>query len=120
MLDIWTQAYLLSKYSYKMFTLYGIMRVGNGEKMRRRGLKRCPWCGSHASLIKEKLWQEHSYNGQITTHGYVGNYQYYILCDNEECWAVAPNGKIDDIYRSPEEAIRIAKETWQRRADDDD
>lgn len=120
MLDIWAQAYLLPRYSFKMLTLYGTMHVGNGEKkqMRRRGLKLCPWCGSHASLIQDKLWQEHSYNGQTITHGYVGNYEYYVCCDNNECWAVAPNGKIDDIYRSPEEAIRLAKEAWQRRAYD--
>ena len=85
----------------------------------RRGFKLCPWCGSHASLIKDKLWQEHSYNGQTITHGYVGNYEYYIRCDNDDCWAVAPNGRIDDIYRSSEEAIRMAKEAWQRRANNE-
>ena len=83
----------------------------------RRSLKPCPWCGSHPTLIKDRLWQEHNYNGQTVTHGYVGCYEYYYQCSNFDCLAVAPHGKIDTIYHTEEEAEKMAKEAWQTRAD---
>ena len=83
---------------------------------KRRSLLPCPWCQSVASLTQTPLWQEYEYNGRKETHGYTGNYEYYVQCSNIECLAIAPGGKIDDIYRAPEDAMRIAKEIWNRRA----
>lgn len=86
--------------------------------MKRRGLKLCPWCGSYPNLIEQRLWQETSYKGQIITHGYVGNYEYYYQCSNPECHAIAPYGKYDNIYQSAEEAKNKARKAWQTRADE--
>ena len=87
--------------------------------MKRRGLKPCPWCGSMPMLVEDKLWSEHSYNGRTITHGYVGAYNYYYMCSNEECEAIAPHGKYDSIYRSVDEAKLLAREAWDRRANNE-
>ena len=70
-------------------------------------------------LVEDKLWSEHSYNGRTITHGYVGAYNSYYMCSNEECEAIAPHGKYDSIYRSADEAKLLAREAWDRRADDE-
>ena len=75
-------------------------------------LKPCPWCGYPGSYIKEPAWHG--------SHGYVGNYFYYIQCSNKECRAVTPHGKEDDIYKSELEAREDAIKAWNRRADDSD
>ena len=87
---------------------------------RRRGLKPCPWCGNHPILIKDKLWTEHTYNGQTITHGYVGSYEYYYQCSNEECRAIAPYGKFNTIYMSADKAQLKAKNAWQTRMEDNE
>ena len=79
-------------------------------------LKRCPWCGSSAITIKEPLWTD--YSG--ITHGYKGNYRYYIQCSNELCEAVAPHGKFDDISKASEIAMRQAIDKWNSRERSDD
>ena len=86
--------------------------------MKRRGLKPCPWCGSVPIFVEDKLWSEHSYNGRVVTHGYVGAFEYYYKCSNAECGAIAPYGKIDTVYHSVEEAKQKAKNAWQQRAND--
>lgn len=87
--------------------------------MPNEELKLCPWCGNTPKLVIDKLWTEHSYNGHTITHGYVGSYNYYYQCSNEECNATAPYGKYDTIYCSAEEAQQSAKNAWQKRAGDD-
>lgn len=88
--------------------------------MKRQKIKPCPWCGSGPILKEDRLWSEHWYNGHNTTHGYVGAYDYYYQCSNNECNATAPDGKYDSVYRSAYEAKLLAREAWNRRADDDE
>lgn len=66
--------------------------------------KSCPWCGSAPISKAEPLL------------GYTGNYIYYIQCS--ECGAVAPRGKLTDIYMSEEKARELATKRWNHRADD--
>lgn len=70
-------------------------------------LKQCPWCGATGSYHKEPLWHG--------SHGYVGNYEYYIQCSNPFCGAIAPNGKVDDIYREEMIAREEAIIKWNTR-----
>lgn len=78
-----------------------------------KNIRPCPWCGSSAILSIEKLWE--TTNGH--TSGYVGNYCYYLKCCNPECGAIAPNGKIVDIYITPAEAEAKAIIRWNQRGD---
>ena len=82
--------------------------------MKRKGLKPCPWCGSGPILREEPLWHESPNGG---THGYVGAYEYYYQCSNEECNAIAPYGKFNTIYDTSDTAKLKAREAWQTRAD---
>ena len=70
-------------------------------------IKDCPWCGAPGSYHKEPAWHG--------SHGYVGNYFYYIECSNPDCRAKAPHGESEDIYRSEMEAREIAIKTWNTR-----
>lgn len=69
-------------------------------------IKKCPWCGSSASLVSIDL-------GGPRGTGYPGCYEYVVRCIS--CRAEAPNGRIDDIYRSSEQAKQQAIEEWNRR-----
>ena len=69
-------------------------------------IKKCPWCGSSASLVSIDL-------GGPRGTGYAGNFDYVVRCIS--CHAEAPNGRIDDIYRSSEQAQHQAIEVWNRR-----
>ena len=71
-------------------------------------VKKCPWCGSPGDWIIDSLDKG---NGR----GYPGCCLIYVRCTNSECRAIAPNGKIDDIYRTKQEAIKIAASKWNER-----
>ena len=79
-------------------------------------LKPCPWCGSSGLFIQEPLWQETSF----ATTGYYGSYCYYVKCCNPNCNAIAPNGKVVDVYIKSEEAQRRAIENWNIRGYNDE
>lgn len=71
-------------------------------------IKKCPWCGSQGHLTFDSLEKP---NGR----GYPGNYLFYIKCTNDLCGAIAPYGKVDDIYRSTQEAVDKAVKIWNAR-----
>lgn len=70
-------------------------------------IKPCPWCGSSGTLI------QYSLAGPRGT-GYPGCFEYFVRCIT--CHAVAPYGKEDDIYQSPEQARGKAIDAWNRRS----
>lgn len=70
-------------------------------------LEPCPFCGGPAQIFKEQLW----HNG----HGYYGNYDYFIGCQNINCKIQPITRKIDDIYRADKTAIRICINNWNTR-----
>ena len=72
-------------------------------------IKKCPWCKSKAKFHIDPLWSEPYHRG------YYGNFEYYVQCSSKICGAIAPHGKIDDIYRSPEEATELAIKIWNTR-----
>ena len=69
--------------------------------------KPCPWCGGSASFHIDSMEKPGG-------RGYPGNFVYYVKCDR--CGAVAPNGKLSDIYRAPETARRMAIDNWNKRS----
>lgn len=89
------------------------------DKRKRRGLKPCPWCGSVPILKEDPMWTVHTYQGHTVSHGYVGAYEYYYQCSNEECNAIAPYGKFNTIYDTSDTAKLKAREAWQTRADNE-
>ena len=71
-------------------------------------LEPCPFCGSGVFLEKIPLWHD--------SHGYYGNYEYVIQCPNTtECGCKLNYHGNDDIYRTPEEAIKMVIEQWNHR-----
>lgn len=75
-------------------------------------LKLCPWCGEQGFLEREPLWQVNSLKGYI---GYVGKYKHYVRCSNSKCGAIAPNGEINDLDCSYDEADHKAMVQWNIR-----
>lgn len=71
-------------------------------------LKPCPFCGSIPLLEKKPLWSEHG-------HGYYGCYEFDIHCPNIICGCRVNLFNNDSIYRSEEEAIKNAIDTWNER-----
>lgn len=70
-------------------------------------LQECPFCHEPGFLFKEELW-----NG---SHGYHGNYDYYVGCDNDKCYVRPKTKAIDDIYRDSELAIQESIKRWNNR-----
>ena len=70
--------------------------------------KSCPFCLSMPAMVKESL--DHG-NG----HGYPGNFTYSVQCTNQECHIQPRTHEYDDIYRSEEEAIKMAIHDWEDR-----
>lgn len=68
-------------------------------------LKPCPFCGNGVFIEKIPLWHG--------THGYHGNYDYVIKCNN--CGCKIAKSSCDDIYRKEEEAIKSIVEAWNTR-----
>ena len=70
--------------------------------------KECPFCHGEATIVKDKLW-----NG---SHGYIGNYEYYIACKNEDCFIKPKTKSRDDIYgKSEEECLNNVIRMWNKR-----
>lgn len=72
-----------------------------------RKLEDCPFCGKPGYLFKDPLWS--------SGHGYYGNYMYNVGCLNPKCNIKPKTYGIDDIYRSPGEAIDMAIRDWNER-----
>lgn len=70
-------------------------------------LKECPFCHEPGFLFKEELWSG--------SRGYHGNYEYYVACDNENCYVRPKTVSIDDIYRETETAKQEAIRRWNER-----
>lgn len=70
-------------------------------------LRKCPFCHKPAYLFKEELWHG--------SHGYYGNYIYYVGCNNDECNVKPKTIAIDDIYRDTGLAIQESVNRWNER-----
>lgn len=70
-------------------------------------LEKCPFCGKTGFAYRKPLW-----NG---SHGYHGNYEYFVGCLNLKCKIRPKTCGIDDIYRCPDEAIEMAVQDWNER-----
>ena len=70
-------------------------------------LVECPFCHKPGFLFRDPLWRD--------GHGYYGNYEYFVGCDNDEC-NVKPKTRVtNDIYGKKEEAIQEAIRKWNSR-----
>ena len=70
--------------------------------------KECPFCHDIPALIKDPLW-----NGN---HGYYGNYEYYVACENKKCKVNPKTKPYNDIYDMAEqECINKSIEDWNTR-----
>lgn len=68
----------------------------------------CPFCHIVPSIEKDPLW-----NG---SHGYIGNYSYYIACKNENCNIQPRTKSYNDIYDMTEQdCINKSIEDWNSR-----
>ena len=74
-------------------------------------LKKCPWGKIKPELFKEELW-----NGN---HGYYGNYDFYVKCNNQKCKIRPQTIKYDDVYRDASIAIKSACDDWNNRGDNE-
>jgi hypothetical protein len=89
-----------------------LIKIKRRKKMSKNGyselsLKSCPFCGAGVFLHKEPAW-----NG---SHGYRGNYIYYVGCTNPDCAVRPTTKKSDDIYRTEEEAREKIINYWNNR-----
>ncbi len=70
--------------------------------------KECPWCHDIPIVAKDPLW-----NG---SHGYYGNYKYYVACRNGNCKINPRTKSYIDVYdMKEEECINKAIEDWNKR-----
>lgn len=78
--------------------------------LKQEKLKSCPWCNATPKLIMEPLW-----NG---SHGYYGNYKYFIACRNPKC-KINPrsHGCNTIIYKTENQCIDNAIKDWNERKD---
>ena len=76
--------------------------------MLQESLKRCPFCHAKPVVQKYPLWHG--------SHGYYGNYEYYVSCQNEKC-KIAPRTKsyIDLYDMKEQECIYKAIQDWNTR-----
>lgn len=75
-------------------------------------LKPCPWCGEKAILTKMPE------NCCISKANEKTHYMYYVKC--RICGANAPNGIMDDVFCTPEEATQKAINIWNKRANENE
>lgn len=69
--------------------------------------KECPFCHITPSVAQDPLWHG--------SHGYKGNYDYYVTCTNENC-KVQPKTKVySDIYMTGQECVDKAIADWNDR-----
>lgn len=64
----------------------------------------CPFCKKPARLFTNRLWWK--------DYGYIGNYRYYVGCDNPSCKVRPRTKSYNDIYVETEVAIREAIKDW--------
>lgn len=70
--------------------------------------KECPFCHSLPSVTKNPLWHG--------SHGYHGNFEYFIGCCNDMCKIKPATRKYDDIYDMTEQdCIDRAIADWNER-----
>lgn len=70
--------------------------------------KECPFCHELPSMEKDPLWHG--------SHGYHGNYKYYVACTNKDCKINPKTKAYDDVYGMTEEdCINKAIEDWNDR-----
>ena len=70
-------------------------------------LKKCPWCKERPKLFKKELWHG--------SHGYRGNYDYYVKCDNINCKIQPQTTHYSDVYKDASYAINKACSDWNDR-----
>ena len=66
-------------------------------------LEECPFCHRPVDICREEI------------SGYKGSYRYYVACRNKKCTVQPATRKVDDIYRSFEEAVTISINRWNNR-----
>lgn len=68
----------------------------------------CPWCHETPIVASDPLW-----NG---SHGYYGNYEYYVACKNKSCKIKPRTKSYNNIYgMSEQECIDKAINDWNTR-----
>ncbi len=73
-------------------------------------LKKCPFCGQDAELVKDRLWSE--------GRGYYGHYNFSIQCSNWSCSAKPKAQEYNTVYgKSNQECIDLAVASWNTRAE---
>ena len=71
-------------------------------------IKECPWCHRMPKLFKTPLWKG--------SHGYPGNYEYYLSCKNPNCKIQPRTKSYNDIYSMMEEdCINHAIKDWNNQ-----
>lgn len=70
--------------------------------------KECPFCHDIPIVAKDHLWHE--------SHGYYGNYEYYVACMNQNCKVQPKTKAYNDIYNMTEqECVDKSIEDWNSR-----
>lgn len=70
--------------------------------------KECPFCHDIPIVAKDHVWNE--------SHGYYGNYEYYVACKNGKCKIHPRTKSYNDIYdMSENECIESAIKDWNDR-----
>lgn len=70
--------------------------------------KECPFCHDIPIVAKEPLWHG--------SHGYYGNYAYYVACKNENCKIMPSTKPYTDIYDMTEqECVDKSIKDWNNR-----
>lgn len=74
----------------------------------KESLKDCPFCHEFPVLIKNPLWHG--------SHGYIGSYEFFVQCDNENCLVRPKTRAYDTISRKSEsECKELAYNAWNNR-----
>lgn len=70
--------------------------------------KDCPFCHDVPIVAKDPLWHG--------SHGYHGNYEYYVACKNGKCKVQPRTKSYTDIYEMTEqECIDKSIKDWNNR-----
>jgi hypothetical protein len=70
--------------------------------------KECPFCHDIPIVAKDPMWHG--------SHGYYGNYEYYVACMNFDCKVQPKTKSYNDIYGMTEqECIDKSIENWNSR-----
>ena len=70
--------------------------------------KECPWCHQIPAVEEVPLWHG--------SHGYHGNYEYYVGCKNERCKVRPRTTAYNDIYHGDKQkCIDACIKDWNDR-----